>query len=130
LKHPTQPSKNATIDVQDFNPQIRQASAGVFKPLGRPDPIVVQDDRRWESGDLAIQTSTAAKRAEIDLLLDARVALLLQFPAVAEEDDRWIAHVGAHERSRIVPKKFTGPRVDTLGWQQVAAPSDSLEEWE
>lgn len=135
IKDPVRPSLNAhnqTYGIfRSFQSQSRDSAATVHKVLGRADPIVTRDagGRILESGTLTIMTEDAAERALVDALLDSGDVLLLQFPAVADEPDRYIATIGSHNRSRIIDRQGQHLRDEEINWQEVIRPEGNLDEW-
>lgn len=117
--------------VRSFPSQTRELDASVHKVLGRPDPIVVRDEGGpiYENGEIVLMTITSEDREAVDALVESGHTLLLQFPASADEPDRYIEITGSFQRERIVDKSFVTPRDETLPWQQVAEPSGPVEEW-
>lgn len=116
--------------LRNFQAQERGSGATVHKILGRSDPLVTRDRSRiYESGALTILSDGEEDRADIDALLDSGSVLLLQFPAAADEPDRYISPIGVHTRERVVDKSWVHLRAETISWQQVDEPTGNIEEW-
>jgi hypothetical protein len=96
-------------------------STGVLQVIGRPDPVVVQDVREYESGTLEVLTRTSSEEAALLALLKSPGPYLLQWPASGSAD-RYVT-VGKYDRKRT-SNQFGDPyRLWTLPLTQVARPA-------
>lgn len=106
-----------TATEPEWSADITQA---VIQVIGRPDPIVVQDVRQYESGTIEVYTSTAAGEAAMLALLAAPGPYLLQQPGHGSSD-KYVT-VGKYTRKRTTNRAGDLWRVWTLPVQRVARP--------
>lgn len=123
LKAPHDSDLNATVRVTASSGRARQETTAVFRPLGRPDAVVVADDLNGaelpEDGTLQIIARGDAEWATVRALLDYQGTLLLQSP------------YGDHRYIRVVderPVAVQGPAGDPrrtieASYVQVAQPA-------
>lgn len=126
IKHPTAPGLNLRIawgDVLSFAGTTRTARTGIFQPLGATYPVAIGDTRSSEAGELVVLSDSADERDAIDVLLAQSVPLLLQFPPLDDEPDRWIS-IGDSSRTRVADKSFVSARREAFAFVTVDRPTD------
>jgi hypothetical protein len=106
-----------TQTIPDWSSDIPQ---GVIWVQNRPDPIVVSEVRRFETGQLEVLTQTAAGETALKALLASPGPYLLQQPTFGTPD-RYVT-VGRVDRKRSINKASDLFRVWVLPLTQVARP--------
>jgi hypothetical protein len=82
LVHPGVPTRSQPIHISEFGSFARPVERGVFRVLGRSEPVVVTAGARSAGeGTISVRTKTDAGRAALDLLLDDGSPLLLNLPS-------------------------------------------------
>lgn len=83
LKVPTDPTLNVAVQITKRSPLSRGRARSILYPLGRADPVVVDDVRRKRTGAIAVLAEDQAARAALDAILDAEptVTVLVSWPA-------------------------------------------------
>jgi hypothetical protein len=127
LKHPTRPSLNLN-PVLKSQPSIASSiGQGVFSPLGRRTAVVVSDVRRSWTGEVVLRCDSDAEREALDAILADGQPLLLQGPADAYWDERWLA-VSSQERTRAIDQSWNPITFDALVFTETERPDSDLEE--
>jgi hypothetical protein len=133
LVHPGVPALSVPVTVQSAPDLTRPAEQGMFRVIGRRDPVVVSGGARsLPSGTLGLLTRTAAERAALDLLLDEASPLLLNTPDSWELGPAYIS-VGDVAETRVSRIPSEPYRVWRLDFQVVGRPaggSQALRTWE
>jgi hypothetical protein len=81
LVHPFNPGLSMPLTVSKLPTRSRAVSRGMFKPLGRKNPIPVTDGARQSSEfTMGVRTHTPAEQVALDQLLDDASTLLLNVP--------------------------------------------------
>lgn len=134
LVHAGVPGQSMPIAVHTVPDLTRAVEQGVFRVIGRRDPVVVSGGARiLPSGTLGVLTSTAAERRALDLLLDDASPLLLNVPdSKGWELGPCYISVGDVTETRV--SRFAGEplRVWQLPFQVVGRPSggsQALRTW-
>lgn len=98
LTTPTQPTRGGLMDETAATPvKTRDAVAGVFWASGRADPIVITDGVvRFGTFDVNLYSLTAAKRIDVEAMIDSRAVMLLRDPLGRAD---WFIPVGSIERT-------------------------------
>lgn len=114
LKDPTDAALNQELEVDSPLRFQRTEQQTVFRPLGRPLPIVVSGSLAGESGTLVLHFTT---QADFDAFEDIRATqrvLLLQSPfgdnlyvRLGDNADATLVHAGEAIREREVSIDFT-----------------------
>jgi len=92
LKHPLKPYLSRPVHLHRMGPRQLPARRGVARPIDRPDPIVVHQERATDQGSLTIQTDgTWAENDALRALLADGAPLLLQQRAVLGEGQLYIS---------------------------------------
>lgn len=123
LKSLSTPSASLSLDAIAANELewSRDISESRIQVIGRPDPIVIQDVRRYGTATISFITESAAKAAALDALLTLPGPFLLQMPRVGEPD-RYVT-VGPSSSRLLNPYDLTHPtRVWPLPLTQVTRP--------
>jgi len=82
LVPPGVPGKGVAVTVATWGERTRQATRGVFYPMGRTSPVVITDGaRKSAAGSLQVVTLTDADRRAMNALLDDSSVVLLNVPA-------------------------------------------------
>lgn len=106
-----------TVTLPEWGADVAQ---GVIRVMGRPDPIVVQDVRQFETGTLEVLTMSSAAEATMQALLNTAGPYLLQMPG-SGSPDRFVT-VGSATWKRTT-NGFSDPnRVWTLALTRVGRP--------
>ncbi len=122
VKHPTDWTRNRVVPIRGQASYTRAAQQGVFKVLGRAEPIVVSGgDRQLPAGEITFKLLDTAIQADVDALAGSDVPLLIQAPPSDAWPDRWV-RLGDQTRERVVDG-FSAPWMfDTYTWQEVTKP--------
>lgn len=104
LIHPGVPARSVYITLVkgSFDEEEEDVSAGVFKPIGRRNAVVITDGRRKApSGEFIVETTTSAERTALrELLADAFPLLLNVPPSLGIDVDTSYVHIGTLRRAR------------------------------
>lgn len=122
IKHPSAAERNMTFRTRSWPEPVRGRRAGVHRPVGRADPVVVTDVRQLITGTFVIYTATETEADALVALLEAAV-VLVQSPPAYRFGSRWIAPLDVTE---IRGTRRAGEQI--RWWQipfvEVAAPAD------
>lgn len=91
LVHPGVPETSVAVKVLEWPSWSRPIVRGLFRPLGRREPIAVSQRRLAESGTLSVYTEGPAERDDLLALLDSGDALLLKGTSVEYAGTRWVS---------------------------------------
>jgi hypothetical protein len=106
--------------------------AGIFKPLGRRDAVVISDGKRKApSSELIVGTDTEAEAQQLeDLLSDASTVLLNVPPSLGLGMDTQYIFISTLRRRRLSDVGTAPQRVWTLPYQVVTLPvGGSQSQW-
>lgn len=120
LKSLATPSLSVTLDVAASPQWSADIAEGVIQVVGRPDPIVVQDVRQYETATMQAITQTAAEETALKTLLAAVGPYLLQMPGLGASD-RYVT-VGKYDHVGV-GTNISPFRVWNLPLRQVARPA-------
>lgn len=127
LKHPHQPTLNASVTVREFPAVARAGRQGVFQPLGASYPVVVTDTRQSREGSVILRSDSFDDQDELDDLIDTGDTLLLQGPATAG----WHAYIKVtnHERARTFNGQGASMVFEALSFVEVDSPTGDVVAW-
>lgn len=139
LKSLATPGASLNLDASAANELewSRDIAEGRIQVIGRPDPIVIQDVRRFGTATISFMTESPAKAVALEALLSRPGPYLLQMPRVGEPD-RYVT-VGSYSSKLLNPYDLTHPvrvwslpltqvvRPDTAGWS-VAIPGHTYDD--
>ena len=126
LKHPSDPTLNASIALKASGAVERAGRVGIHQPLGEADSVAVVDQPRQATGEFEIWAATEAARAPLEALLESGDVLLFQSPVAAALDDRWIIP-GGWTRTRLIDTVGYPREIYTVPWSEVSMPEGNLE---
>jgi hypothetical protein len=120
MKSLSNPLLSVMVDVAAAPQWSADIAEGVIQVIGRPDPIVVQDVRQYETASAQVFTQTAAAEAALVALLASPGPYLMQFPGLGLAD-RYVT-VGKYDHQGVAssPDPF---RVWNLALRQVGRPN-------
>ncbi|WP_239404554.1 hypothetical protein [Frankia sp. Cj3] len=124
LRSPGRPALNITVEpLEDHaSAMTRELTQGVFRILGREDPVVVSGRRYAPTSVLKFVTRTDDDRRKMRAILDDGQTLLYQTPgADAAGDDSGYVAVAAYDMTRV--GYMTPERSVTLTVQYVGRPA-------
>lgn len=123
LKSLSNPALSVAVRVMAFPAWAQDIAEGVFRVMGRANPVTVDDVRQSGTGTMVLKTNTTAEIAALRALLAAPGPYLLS-SALAAEDDVYVS-VAAHTRTRMTMVASDGLRTVQLPMTQVDRPATS-----
>lgn len=129
LSDPIRPGSGRVFNPQKFDNVVKPTRQGKFRPLGRPDAIMVSGVQGLREGSFTILTYTRAERDNYDdLVMNSQVLLLRMPPDQGEDfgDSLYFATDGSAPQSRPVDNRTTH-RTITQNWTEQFRPLDFID---
>lgn len=125
LVHPGRPGQSMPISVAEFGPRNAAPAQGMFRVIGRRNPIVVTDGQPGTlQSSVTVRTRTLAELGKLRALLSDAAPLLLNVPATLGwgVEAEYIS-VTSVEEARLMDYAGRPDRYLTLAYVVVDAPA-------
>lgn len=112
------PVRVVGMEASDSTSEMRQ---NFFRPLGRPNPVVLSDVRSGDSGTTSVLAMTFAEQRSLRALLSSGHVLLLTAPA--DYEATWPLYISVGQVAvEKVGEAYTQARLMSFQWVQVDPP--------
>jgi hypothetical protein len=122
LKDVRNPARSRKVTVSQVPEQEWAITQGVFRPAGRPDPVVVSDVRQLAEASMQFECDSVGETGQVRELLSSGV-LLLQLPATLGFDQAYLV-AGTIRRVPAADELSTGWSYLDVDYVEVASPPD------
>jgi len=129
LKNPLKPSSNLPVKIRSQSGHTRPVKQGVFSPLGRKIPIVVDDVRGGPQGEIAFRIDSEDDRRNFYAMLDnTNGPYWLTAPRYQDWQGRYVKF-GDLGSERVIDSNVGHKTFESLTWIEVDSPSDDIDAW-